>query len=95
VRQTSLATTGTEANWRVLAFDTPGGSTLHALVAMNGGTQASTLVIGGSGFTLPKPTSAVRTSATEDYASIQTPTLASNGSLVINAPALSIYTIFF
>ncbi|KAI0032076.1 glycoside hydrolase [Vararia minispora EC-137] len=94
VRRTSLATTGTEANWRVLAFNTPGARTLHAIVAMNGGTTASTLTITGSGFTLPVPKSVVRTSASEDYVTITTPTLG-NGSLAINAPALSIYTIFF
>ncbi|KZT29657.1 glycoside hydrolase family 30 protein [Neolentinus lepideus HHB14362 ss-1] len=80
-----------ETNWRVLAFNSPSTSQLFSVVAMNAQNITSTLTLSGSG--LGAPSEAYMTDPSSDYTSVQLSV--ANGSLVIDAPALSIYTIFF
>lgn len=95
--------TAVESNWRVLAFDAPGSCTAYstcnrvprAVVAFNGQNSASTLTLrAASGFALTNPTQVFRSSASEDYVQVGGLTV-QNGVITIQAPALSIYTIFF
>lgn len=95
--------TSVESNWRVLAFDNPGSCTAfstcnrvpRAIVAFNGQNAASTLVLrASSGFSLQTPSQVFRSSPNEDYVQVSAPQL-QNGEIRIDAPALSIYTLFF
>ena len=105
------STNTSEANWRVLAFDYPARSKAHesycapygkchqpiySVVAMNAQWNASSITLTGDGtFNLTRPVSMYRTSATEDYAEVEVPTLSTNGSIIVDAPEMSIFTIFF
>lgn len=95
--------TSVESNWRVLAFDAPGACSAfstcnrapRAVVAFNGQNSASTLVLrSSSGFSLTTPSQVFRSSPSEDYVQVSAPQV-QNGELRIDAPALSIYTLFF
>ncbi|VDB83135.1 unnamed protein product [Peniophora sp. CBMAI 1063] len=95
VRSVTTSSSGTEAKWRVLAFDFPKGKPF-AIVAMNMQNAASSLTLTpASGVSIASPKSAVRTSANEDYASISAPALSGGSINLSNAPALSITTLFF
>ncbi|KZV74987.1 glycoside hydrolase family 30 protein [Peniophora sp. CONT] len=91
----SVTTSSSESKWRILAFDFPKGKPF-AIIAMNMQTAGSSITLTpASGLTLSSPKSAVRTSANEDYASIGAPALSGGSITISNAPALSIYTLFF
>ena len=95
VRSVTTSSSGTEAKWRVLAFDFPQGKPF-AIIAMNMQSSTSSITLTpASGLTLTAPKSAVRTSANEDYASVSAPTLSSGSINISNAPAMSITTLFF
>ncbi|EPQ52705.1 hypothetical protein GLOTRDRAFT_46629 [Gloeophyllum trabeum ATCC 11539] len=94
VGATLLNVTTVETNWRVLAFTAPGTSRLSSVVAMNAQQSPSTLTLSLEGGRLAQPSRAFMTDAGGDYVPIAL-SLAANGSLVIQAPAMSIYTIFF
>lgn len=90
--------------WRVLAFDFDNGCAqygtceqpLYSVVAMNAQWAASNVTLAGNGsFALTQPVAMYRTSATEDYAEVQVPTLGTDGSLLVVAPEMSIVTLFF
>ncbi|KAI0036906.1 glycoside hydrolase [Vararia minispora EC-137] len=96
LRNVSTSILGSESRWRVVMFDYPQAGTPYALVAMNAqAAEGSITITGVDGFTIPSPKIAFRTSVDEDYAQISTPATASDGSLSISAPAMSIYTLFF
>ncbi|TFK49535.1 glycoside hydrolase [Heliocybe sulcata] len=82
-----------ETSWRVLAFNSPDTGRLCSVVAMNAQNSASTLVLSGNEG-LGAPSGAYLTDPGADYAPVEL-SLAANGSIVIHAPALSIYTVFF
>ena len=95
----------------MLAFDYPARSKEHnsycapygkchrpiySVVAMNAQWNASSITLtGDDAFKLTQPTGMYRTSVTEDYEEIDVPSLGEDGTLVIEAPEMSIYTIFF
>ncbi|KAI0713099.1 glycoside hydrolase [Fomitopsis betulina] len=90
--------------WRVLAFDFDDSceqystcdEPLYSVVAINAQWEASNITLTGNGsFTLTQPVAVYRTSATEDYTEVQMPILGADGSLLINAPEMSIVTLFF
>lgn len=90
--------------WRVLAFSYDDSceqySTCdgvpYSVIAMNAQWNASSITLTGDGtFNLTQPVSMYRTSVTEDYAEVQVPTLGVDGGLVVDAPEMSIFTIFF
>ena len=90
----TVSTSGAnETNWRAMGFTAPGSSDLHAVVAMNMQWNASTLALSLDGAELPAVTSAFRTSADEDWAPVTLDV--QDGALVVDAPEMSIYTIFF
>lgn len=90
----AVSATGTnETNWRAMAFTAPGSSDLYALVAMNMQWDASTLSLALDGADLPDVSSAYRTSLEEDWTPVTLDV--QNGALVVDAPEMSIYTIFF
>jgi hypothetical protein len=96
VRAVSTGALGSEASWRALAFDYPVPGTPFSLVVMNAGSGADSLTLtGADNFVVPAPAAVFRTSAGEDYAQVAAPVLGADGSLVVDAPALSIYTFFF
>lgn len=110
-RTVAPSTDASEANWRVLAFDYPARSKEHksycapygkchrpiySVVAMNAQWNASSITLtGDDAFKLTQPTGMYRTSVTEDYEEVDVPSLGEDGTLVIEAPEMSIYTIFF
>ncbi|EPT00682.1 hypothetical protein FOMPIDRAFT_113961 [Fomitopsis schrenkii] len=110
-RAVTPSTNASEANWRVLAFDYPARSKAHesycapygkchqpifSVVAMNAQWNASSITLtGDDAFKLTQPTRMYRTSVTEDYEEVDVPLLSDDGTLVIEAPEMSIYTIFF
>ena len=90
--------------WRVLAFDFDNGCAqysaceqpLYSVVAMNAQWAAANLTLEGNGsFALTQPVAMYRTSAAEDYAEVQVPALGADGSLLVDAPEMSIVTLFF
>ena len=90
--------------WRVLAFDFDNGCAaysacaqpLYAVVAMNAQWAAASVTLAGNGsFALTQPVAMYRTSVTEDYAEVEVPALGEDGSLVVDAPEMSIVTLFF
>ena len=90
--------------WRVLALDFDNGCAaysacaqpLYAVVAMNAQWAAANLTLEGSAsFALTQPVAMYRTSAAEDYAEVQVPALGADGSLLVDAPEMSIVTLFF
>ncbi|KAH9843739.1 glycoside hydrolase [Rhodofomes roseus] len=94
----------TDDAWRVLAFDYDSAceqySTCaqvpYSVVAMNAQWNASSITLTSNGtFALTQPVAMYRTSVTEDYAEAEVPTLSANGSLEIDAPEMSIVTLFF
>ena len=63
---------------------------------MNAQWNASTIILtGDDAFKLTQPTKAYRTSVTEDYQEVDVPSLNEDGTVEIEAPEMSIYTIFF
>lgn len=87
----------------MLAFDAPGacvpyaecGGAPYSVVAFNGQWINSTLVLGsGEGVELTQPKEVRRSSPTEDYVKVDVPVL-EDGVLTVEAPAMSILTIFF
>ncbi|KZT65048.1 glycoside hydrolase family 30 protein [Daedalea quercina L-15889] len=110
-RAVTPSTDSAEANWRTLAFDYPASSrehksycgpygechqTIYSVVAMNAQWNASSLTLrGDDAFALTQPTTVYRTSVTEDYVEVDVPVLGEDGTLVIEAPEMSIYTMFF
>ena len=94
----------TDDAWRVLAFSYDDSceqySTCdqvpYSIIAMNAQWNASSITLTSDGtFNLTRPVSIYRTSVTEDYAEVEVPTLSANGSIVVDAPEMSIFTIFF
>lgn len=90
--------------WRVLAFDFDNSceqystceQPLYSVVAMNAQWDASNVTLTGNGsYALTQPVAMYRTSVTEDYAEVQVPTLGADGKLLIDAPEMSIVTLFF
>ncbi|EIN11177.1 glycoside hydrolase [Punctularia strigosozonata HHB-11173 SS5] len=96
----NVSLSASESAWLVLAFDTDPACAPFAtcsaapfsVVAANAQGGAATLTLTSA---LSQPTAAFRTSPTEDWAEVAAPTLAADGSLVIEAPGLSVYTLFF
>jgi hypothetical protein len=103
VRRNVTASATSEPNWRVFAFDTdpacaPFGSCSAApfsVVAMNAQWAAANLTLVGDGFELGTPRAMFRTSVEEDWAEVEVPPIGEDGEVVIEAPEMSIYTIFF
>ncbi|KZV63074.1 glycoside hydrolase family 30 protein [Peniophora sp. CONT] len=89
----TVSTSANETDWRTMAFTAPGSSDLHAIVAMNMQWNASTLSLTLDGAELPAVSSAFRSSVNEDWASVTLDV--ADGALVVNAPEMSIHTIFF
>lgn len=94
----------TDDAWRVLAFsynDSCGqygtcDQVPYSIIAMNAQWDASSTTLTGDGtLNLTQPVSMYRTSVTEDYEEVEAPVLSANGSLILDAPEMSIFTIFF
>lgn len=91
---------GADGRWRIVAFDFNAGcqpfstcsQSVHSIVAFNAQSASASLTLTG----LTKaPSSVVRSSATEDYVSVQVPSYSGGSVTINNAPGLSIYTLFF
>lgn len=89
-----------ESSWRILAFDYASScqpfaecdQPVYSVVAMNAQWNASSVTIVGH---ITTPSAAFRTSVTEDWVEVDVPVLGEDGSLTVEAPEMSIYTIFF
>ncbi|KZT22543.1 glycoside hydrolase family 30 protein [Neolentinus lepideus HHB14362 ss-1] len=91
---TRVNVTAVESNWRVVAFNSPGTSKLHSVVAFNGQHNASTLTLTREDGGLLVPNLAFMTDPDHDYVPVELSVLPKK-TLVIDAPPMSIFTIFF